>query len=272
MNVTPDGQRYVMASTQRVARPFHYRWLVPKLCKNDALRWRYMTAASLAACDVLIYCYAGGGLRGVAASLMALGFAGVFKFNWKHPVLVDAPGMACALGSAVAFQHGVGTLGIALALLGGCVRETSPVFAALYAWNPLALIGVLPVAVRHLQREGPDVLDPGNRWVLDHPFRASQQFHLGKRWRNDLPVQTLPCAAYVLPWGGALVAVAHPSAQFVCTVAVAYALVAVATDTMRLYQWSWPVVVLCAVHAVPLSWLPLLVILTIANPFQGDGG
>lgn len=259
LSVTPDGVRYVAASEKRAPRPFHYRWLIPKLCRNYVRRWEMVTRASLGACQALVFFYVGG-WRGVAAAGAMLGLAGIVKFNWKHPVLVDAPAMACALGAAVAFQHGVWSLGIACAVLGGCVRETSPIFAALYAWNPLALVGLFPVAVRHLQREGPDVLDEENRWILDHPFKASRKYHAH-----------FPVAAFVLPWGAGLLALAHPTPQLALVVAVAYAQCLVATDTVRLYQWAWPVVLLNATHAVSLRWLPLLVVLTIANPFASEG-
>lgn len=272
MNVTPDGVRYITSANQRVARPFHYRWLMPKLCGNYARRWQNATYASLGACQAAIYIYVGGGWRGLAAALLMLGLAGVVKFNLAHPVLVDAPGMACALLAADAFKYHYWPLGIALAIVGGCVRETSPVFAALYAWNPLALIGLVPVAARHVQREGPDVLDTPNRWILDHPILASRQFHLGQRHNDALEAHRPPAALYVLPWGVCLVALAHPSLQLAATVAIAYAMVAVATDTVRLYQWSWPVVLLATVYAVPVRWLPVLVVLQLVNPFASEGG
>jgi hypothetical protein len=259
--LTPDGVRYFAAAEQRVARPFHLRWLLPRLLGDNFKRWQYVTHGALFALLPLMYVYAGGGWRGLAAALMVLGLSGVWKFNRKYPVLVDATGVCLALSSAVAFQHGLWPLGLALALVGGCVRETSPIFAALYCWNPLALLGMVAPAVRSLQREGPDVLDGENEWILRHPFRAGWIFHRHKLFMN-----------YVLPWGAAVVAFANGSPQLALTCAVAYAQCLVATDTIRLYQWAFPVVLVAAVGAVPLAWLPVIVAITLANPFAGEGG
>lgn len=272
MNVTPDGHRYLAAARgERVARPFHYRWLVPKLLgATDGRRWHYANRVCLGALLPLTWWYVGG-WRGVAAALAVPGLAGVWSFNRRFPVLVDAEGMAIALASADCFRHSLWPLGLVLTLFGGCVRETSPVWAALYAWNPLALVGLAPVAMRHLQREGPDVLDDANAWVLKHPLRASAQFHLGKQSNPDLPCQRLPRMAYVLPWGVALLALANPSWQLAAALVAAYATVAVATDTVRLYQWAFPVMLASAVALVPERALALFVVAALVNPFASEG-
>lgn len=260
ISLTPDGVRYIAAVHQRVPRPFHYRWLIPKVCGDSEARWRWQAQLSTLALLPLTWWYIGG-WPGIAAAIMVVGLSGVWKFNRKHPILVDAPGMLCALLAADLFRHSLWPLGIAVVLLAGCVRETSPVMAALYAWNPLALIGLIPVAFRQLQREGPDVLDAENRWILNHQIKAARKYHKG-----------LPFAQWVLPWGLAVVALANVSPQLAVTLAVAYAQCLVATDTIRLYQWSFPVVLAAAVHAVPLAWLPVLVVLHLANPFVSEGG
>ena len=260
--LTPDGVRYFAASEQRVPRPFHYRWLLPKICKKDYRAWKRVTHTALWLCIPLTYLYVGGGWRGVAAASMVTGLSGVWHFNRKYPVLVDATGMTLALSSAVATQHGLWPLGLALAVVGGCVRETSPIFAALYAWNPLLLLGLVAPAVRQLQREGPDVLDAKNNWILKNQFKAAREYH-------DPTI--IPRPRYVLPWGAALVALANLSPQLALTAGAAYSQMLVATDTVRLFMWCWPVVLSSAVHAVPLNWLPLLVALQFANPFATEG-
>jgi hypothetical protein len=260
--LTPDGVRYLWAAEHDIARPFHYRWLLPALCGTNVRTWTYVTRGALAASLPLIYVYVGGGWRGVAAASMVIGLSGVWKFNWAHPVLVDAAGMACALAAAILTQHGAGWWPIAIwvAAVGGCVRETTPVFAALYAWNPILLIGLAAPAVRHFQKAGEDCLDEDNLWILKHPMAASRKFH------RNIPLQT-----YIMPWGGALAALANLDPQLAATTIVAYAQCAVATDTVRLYMWAWPVVLLAAVNAVPLAWLPVLVAVTVGNPFSGQG-
>lgn len=258
--LTPDGVRYLAAAERRVARPFHWRWMIPALCRTNVARWQRLTRTSTWLLLPATWWYVGG-WAGVAAAACVCGLSGVWKFNRRWPVLVDAPGMLCALLAADCMLHGLWYLAIPLALLGGTVRETSPVFAALYAWNPLLLIGLLAPALRTLQREGPDVLDEENRWILDHPIKASRKYHAG-----------FPIAIWVLPWGAAPVALGNPTLWLYTTLAAAYGQCLVATDTVRLFMWAFPVVLASAVQIVPPVWLVLFVVAHLANPFAGEGG
>src|SRR6185437_119407 len=102
------------------------------------------------------------------------GCSGLSWFNLRHPVLVDLPAFALALGAAVAWQHGLWWAAIPLVLTAGCVKETSPVFAAVWAWHPVMLVGLIPPAIRHLQRPGADPCPPGPASeALVHPLRSS---------------------------------------------------------------------------------------------------
>lgn len=179
MSLTPDGARYLAASRQRVARPFHYRWLLPKLCGERLTNWRAVQVASLAGLVVAAWWYGGTGWRGLFVASCAVGCAGVWKFNRKHPVLVDLPAMCIGLFAAAAAQHGLWWLAIPLVIVAGCVKETTPVFAALWAWSPVLCIGLVPPAFRALQRAGDDVLDAENAWILRHPIQASRKYHAG---------------------------------------------------------------------------------------------
>lgn len=259
VEATPDALRYVAAASRRVPRPFHLRWLIPKLCGESERRWRLQSQLTTWGLFPLVWWYVGG-WRGIAAAVMVTGLAGVWKFNRRFPILVDAAGMFCALLTADLFTHGLWPLALLVVLIGACVRETVPVFAALFAWNPLALIGLLPVAVRALQHDGPD--PEGNEpWQLTRQLRTCIQIHRAQ-----------PVGLFVLPWGAALVCLANGSPQLALTLSIAYAQMAVATDTVRLYQWAFPVVLASAVHAVPLRWLPLLVVVQLANPYASEGG
>lgn len=182
------------------------------------------------------------------------------RFNLTNPVLVDAPSMALAVWAAVCVREGLWPLGIALILASGMVKETGPVFGALYAWHPVLLIGLAAPAVRALlARPGSDVLDEENAWILAHPFKAGQKYH---NWLDP---------NLIVPWGAAIVGLAALDLQLGALLAVAYAQLLVATDTVRLYQWAAPVMCVAAAGAVPAAWLPLLVVLTVWNPLAGNG-
>ena len=103
--ITIDGARYLAATEGPVARPFNLRWLLPRLLCPDPTRWTWTTRCALFALMPAIWWYIGG-TRGVAAALIVPGLPGVWRFNWKFPVLVDVPAMLCALVAADLWRHG----------------------------------------------------------------------------------------------------------------------------------------------------------------------
>lgn len=264
MNVTPDGVRYLtMAEGQRVARPFHYRWLLPAVCGPWPSNWRNVTRVSIVLLAPAMFWYAGGGWPGVAAAAMPFGLSGVM-FNWRRPVLVDAPALLLAVVAAALVDHNMWGAAVLVALVAGCCKESAPAFAACYCWNPVPLVGLIPVAVRHLQRAGDDVpqLDADHHWLAAHPFKAGwlSNQKVGANW-----------PWWLLPWGACLVGLANLDVPAAVTLTVGFATVWMATDWHRLWVWAFPPLAVAAVTAVPESWLLLLVVGHMANPFKGEG-
>lgn len=253
--LTPDGFRYVASASRRVARPFHLRWLLPRLCGESEARWTYVSRASIIAIAAFTAIYAHSPWMACVAFLPGV------AFSWRYPVLVDATGMALALGAALALPH-CWPAAIVLALIAGCVRETSPVWAAVYAWNPILLVGLVPVAVRWLMREGDDVLDAENAWILRHPIKASRKYHAGL-WRDPLVM--------VAPWGGLIAGLANLTPQLGAALAAGYAQLLIATDSVRLYQWAAPVVAASCVQVLPGWALPFIALSVVVNPWRGPG-
>ena len=258
--LTPDGIRYV----QRVnlPSPFHLRWLIPYLCRDESTRWDVAAWAGLAGLIVGTWGLAGG-WAGVAAALLVAVLPSV-RFNLTHRVLVDLPALGLATLSAAAWVHGWTVPALVLAVVAGAAKESAPIFAALFAWSPLLLVGMVAPLVIHLSRtRGPDTLGEHHAWILAHPVQASRQYHAGFLSTLD--------PRLVLPWGACVVALAAPSWQLAAVLTAAYAQLAVATDTVRLYQQAAPVVAVAAVTAVPWQWWPVLVVVTAFNPLRGDG-
>lgn len=252
MTVTPDGHRYLTLTETRVPRPFHFRWLIPTICRQSPLRWKVSTYLSVAALAPLAWWYTGSPWMAVCVWLPGI------QFNWRHPVLVDAPGMALALLAAVLWPV-CWPVAVAVVLVAGMVRETAPVWSAVYAWNPLLLVGLVPVAIRALQRPGPDPC--GRDADLAHPIRSSVAAHRN-RWLDPY--------AMVTPWGPLVVSVLALTPQLAVALAAGYAQLLVATDSVRLFQWAWPPVALAVVHVAP-AWLPLIAVGIVFNPWKGDG-
>jgi hypothetical protein len=261
VTLTPDGRRYVLAAEgHKVSQPFHYRWLLPKLCGVFPEKWIRAQDISTILLPLLGFWFAGGGWRGVFVGLSVLGLNGVIRFNRRFPVLVDLPAMTVALASAACWVHGLWYLALPLAIVAACIKETSPIFAAAYAWNPWLLVGLIAPAARHFVRRQERAVDEENEWHLREVVRSA--FKYRANW---------PRGIYLLPWGALIVAGAHISPQLGVTLALAYGQMVVATDAVRLYQWAWPVVAVAAAGAVPTEWLPVLLALHLMNPFAGEG-
>ena len=253
--LTPDGARYIAAASKRVARPFHLRWLLPRLCGENTGLWRHVTHASIVTIGIFTAVYTR------SPWMICVAFLPGITFAWRYPVLVDSAGMAAALAAAIVFPH-CWPAALALTFVAGTIRETAPVWAAIYAWNPLLLIGLVPVAVRWCQRQGDDVLDAENAWILAHPWQASKKYHAG-RWLDP--------TLMVTPWGGLVAGLAGLDAQLGTALAVGYGQLAIATDSVRLFQWAAPVVAAACVHTLPSWALPFVALSVMFNPWKGQG-
>ena len=252
----PDEFRYwSMARGVRVPRPFHLRWALPFFVGDEVRHWRWVQWTSLACLCWLTSVWTGIWWTG----LLPLGLSGV-TFNLRHPMLVDLPAMVFALGAAVASKHDLWWLALTLVVIGSTVNETVAPFAAVYAWNPLLLVGLVPVAIRAVLRSGPDPIPDGPAHdALVHPVRVSWEHH-----------KQLSLWVYVLPWGVLLAALADPSPQLWVALGVAYAQLLVDTDAVRLYVWAMPVMAACAAPVLG-PWAALAVVLHLANPFKTEG-
>lgn len=255
----PDAQRYLVAHDQGAIRPFHYRWLTPWFCRSDRRRYTVVSYASLAAMVPAMRWYTGKWSPG----LFVFGLPGVWDTARYCPPLVDAPAMALAISSAAAIKRGQWGLGITLSLAAGATKESAPLFAALYAWNPLPLIGFLAPLIRHFQPAGDDVFGPDDfaHYVLDHPFETAWSTRQGRS--KDVRL-------WLTPWGALLLGLTQPNRQTLMTVTAAYGQCAAATDNARLYSWAWPVLADNTVETTG-NWWVLALLAHLLNPWKGQG-
>jgi hypothetical protein len=147
----------------------------------------------------------------------------------------------------------------------GSIKETSPIFAACYAWNPVPLLGlVVPLVRRLTSTPGSDPMNEES--MLRHPLRAGVLSHK-ERWFD---IRTMAA-----PWGAALLAVLTTDARIIpmlaVTVILAYAQLLIATGTVRLYQWAAPPMVLAAVGVIPGEWAVFALLFHLLNPYAGTG-
>lgn len=255
--------RYLLAGDGgRVTFPFNLRWLLPLVCRNEINRWWVVWLASWPIAGAGMYLFASASLEpwhALAAVAFLLALPGVLGPITVRPVGVDLPGMAVALLSAGCFAHGWIVAGVAVAFVAAAVKEAFPVWIALWAWTPWALIALAGVAVAYLVRRPElDRITAGNPILMrvhDHPFRSSLEHHQGM-WRSAWVM--------VAPWGVCLAGLVEPSIQLVAALAVAYLLLLVVTDTVRVYQpAAGPAMALAAAGVIPTQWLLLAVVVHV---------
>jgi len=265
----PDAARYLLAGDGvRVARPFHLRWLLPLICGADLKRWRIVWLCSWPVLFAGSYFYATGNalsvIEGLAVAVAVVALPGVLGPQAVRPVGVDLPAMAVTAIAAALMEHGFTVAAVVVVCFAAMIKETSPVWCALWCWNPLLLVALVVPAVRAVTRKAE--LDevtrqPHLRFVYDHPVRSALAAHSGA-WRN--------ARLWVEPWGGMLLAVGNLNVRLIVTLMVAHAQTLVATDTVRLVQTAaGPVVAVAAVQVLPLEWVavvPLLGLLWWRTP------
>lgn len=164
--------------------------------------------------------------------------------------------MALTALAAAFWVNGYPVIGAVVLFHAAAVKESSPVWAALWIWSPWPLVAlVVPVVSWFVRKPGLDQVtaQPLLKRVHDHPVRSSLEHHAGQ-WRSGWVM--------VAPWGACLAALIAPSWQTVAVLVLAYAQLLVATDTTRLlHTAAGPVVALAAAQAFPVEWLPLVVVL-----------
>jgi len=109
--------------------------------------------------------------------------------------------------------------------------------------------------------------EPQEASILAHPLRAGLAAHAG-RW-FDLRVM-------LTPWGvGLLGGLITPRSTFpmlIITLMLAYGQLLVATDSVRLYQWAAPPLILATISVVPPEFAVVALLVHLLNPWSGDGG
>ena len=258
MKLGPDAARYWLAGRGvTVARPFHLRWLLPYLCRNDLRRWSIVWWASwpLAAggCALLAHTYGLSPQRCAVAAILLIALPGVLGPPVTRPIGVDLPALALAVMGAGLYRLGWWPAGLALVLVASCIKESSPVFAAVWAWSPLLLLAFIAPLIRHLIAES--AIDEVTarepyRTIYDHPLRTSLH---AREWRSAWVM--------VAPWGITLAALNAPSRALATALVVAHAQLFVATDTVRLTQTAaGPLMAVGAAVVIPEPWLILAVV------------
>lgn len=265
MNVRlgPDARRYLAAASGTpVPRPFHLRWLLPYCCGSSLRAWWWVWASSWPIAGAAMFAWIApqhGWQIALAAVALLLALPGILGPSVVIPVGVDLPATAVTLvGVALIAVDDPWriTAGVLVLVGAATIRETAPVWAALWLWSPWPLLALIAPAVAHLVRKpGPDPLGDRFQWIADHPVRAALEHHRG-RWRD----------AWLLaaPWGACLAALIGADWQLVVVLVVAHLQLLVATDTVRLvHHAAGPAMAAAAAQVIPVQWLLLVCVVHV---------
>lgn len=254
--MSPDGLIYLRGSA--LPLPFHLRRVVPWCLGHRPVAWLAcgLVSLCLAACSVAWLASELGPERQAFAVALFVGLPS-FRTMAALPVLVDAPALAFAGVSACLALSGHAWASVAVALAAGACKETAPLFAAAAALSPWPLVGLAAPAVAWLT---------GRAAPLDHPSQLAPISYA----RTKQALRLLDMRAMLLPWGACVLAAFDPSAAVVASVALSYAMLFVAADSVRIYQWAALPVCVQAAAVAPAGWLVPLALLHFLNPAQGE--
>lgn len=202
---SPDADEYL---AERPAPPFGRRWFTRGACGGSIWHWRILTWSSVVVLVAL--------LARDLGPLPALAFLGLSMVRtWvRIGVTPDAYAFLAAYAATV---PGPWYTRVAWALMAGGSRETAPVFAALWSWSPLPLVGLLAVP-----------------W-----------------WRPGAPLRLFRPAWGIGPWGFLPALISWDVRAAACVV-VGYAQCLIASDGARLYQWACVPLLVALSHEQPL--------------------
>lgn len=122
----PDGQRYTSGKSQ--PKPFHRRF-----CGWHKRTLQITTLLSLLALGTLMGSW--------SRALILITLPGAWLLATR-PTTVDAPAMLIAWLSAMLYPSQP-YAALALSCVSGFIHERGPVYAALYAWHPMLLVGLI---------------------------------------------------------------------------------------------------------------------------------
>lgn len=271
LNLSPDGVRYIsMGSGEPTCSPFYFRWLLPFFCKNSNFRWNLVSEVStfllIPLTFILLKLLNCSDISSLCGALSVFGLSGVFWLNRALPVLVDSTAMVFCLLSLITFYYDESLLALSIvfSVLAGSVRESSPLFLFFATFNPYFLLGLTsPILIKLLRKEGKDQCSGLPMQAASKPFETCIPLRHNS-WNNF--------KLMVLPWGGLLAALFFPSLELLITLSFSYGVLWMVTDTVRIYQWAWMIMVITCFTNIPEYLCIPVCALTIFNPYKTNGG
>lgn len=250
----PDSLRYSAGINQ------HYPFNIRLLRLPDKL-WDFVRFFTVVTLPLLTYYYLiPFTTQAFWGGLLVCGLSGVFHQNIKGYKLIDSTAIWLGLMSAIMFRYSL-LLGLLFLILASLTKETMPVFIALWSMSFIPLVGFIVPAVVYILNPPAenDLLGKEHENFLTHPFEAFKQYHL-KGFLHPI---------YFLSWGICASALFYTGEYWqwiLAGVLISYAQLLVATDRVRLFQYSFPLVLIATCNVIELNVFWFLI--HLYNPYH----
>lgn len=251
----PDARHYLaLAEGRPVPRPFYLRRLLPALCRDLPHRWMW---AWIASWPILIGSMFAWRIQhddwqtSLATAALLAALPGILGPRAVIPVGVDLPSTATNLAGIALISLGDSKAiiaGVIVCSIAAGIKESAPIWAALWMWSLWPLIALsVPLCVALRRRPGPSPLGATFDEIAAHPVRTALRAHAG-RWRDGWLL--------IAPWGACLAALVDADWRLIVVLAVAHLQLVVATDTVRLlHHAAGPAMAIAAAQTIPSQWL-----------------
>lgn len=248
--MSPDGWRYFeMARGSGAPKPYHYRWLLPKILGEDRSKWAIASASATILMVPAMKYMTGKWSPG----LFVFTLDGVWWMARSYPVITDPVAMLAAIVAAGAVKHKHWCVAVPASLIAGASKEIAPVFAAIYCQHPLPLIGMVSPVIMTQIEPGQDITDDFSHECVEYPVRSSWITRRGKSKSLE---------NWIYNWGGLLAGI-RSDARTMQALILAYTQTIVGVDNDRLVQWAWPVL---ADNVTDSDKWPMALIVSHFNP------
>jgi hypothetical protein len=252
----PDAVTYQhMGKGGAACNPFRHRWMIPRLLGDNRKLWLIAYPVALILTAPLL-CWFGelNGINGLWAVALWVALP-LWDILTRNSGIIDPFAWLSALLAACLSLAGYHLVAVLAACLAAMIDPRAMIFAALWALDPLLLVGLVPVAI--CEWKAPHGQPLMHADVINHPWLSSMQ-------KNGQYVHDAP--NMLLPWGACLVGLMALPLIHVVTLCIAYGQMFRAIDLSRLYMWAAPVVIVATVQFIPDAWMPVAVLATWFNP------
>lgn len=259
--LSPDGMFYAMrkmdgghySASVDLPLPYSLRPLLVELLTTERA-WILTSWASIAAVAVVSYkwfCLCLTTEQSITAVLLLFTFSHITRLTAIFPVLIDSASIAATFLVVYLWNMAVTPIDYLIAsctsLLLALMNEKIAVFAAVWSWSLMPLIGLFVTMIRYLQTTHQG--KTGIKW-LDNPMQEAITTHVQRikngTWWHAWGI--LPLAVFFAGWTG-LAAVVIACAQLLRS-----------QDYARLVLWCAPVLIIPILTHTPNELLLPLVV------------